>query len=306
MTSTRRIPRLLALAVGASALAAVCLTAPAPSEARGGGATNPPPAPVAGNPNQALGGQLFDQCVRWVSRGGAGVTRTTDFFIGLTAELDLDTTRHRGPMRLWWKAPDKFRQALTTGGQTTTKILNSDFMWIIHPNNSVQRMHGTPEGANAVRQLKDDRERMADLAQFITLRSLQGPGVTFDFNGEKAGSGSYAGQWVKITRRAPGATLMHFWLAYQKDDRGAYMATYPGIIRVEGDAQKGIPTEDFILKSWVDSQAGNGPAFRYPRELEAYSISPGKPSLRFLKATVNSIRINGGIPDTEFKPPARR
>ena len=302
MTSIRRFPRWFALGLGACALAAVCTVAPTPTEARGG-AANPPPR---ANPNQALGNQLFDQCVRWVARGGQGVTRTTDFFIGLTAELDLDTTRHRGPMRLWWKAPDKFRQALTTNNQTTTKILNSDFMWIIHPNNRVQRMHGTPEGAGAVRQLKEDRERMSDLAQFITLRSLKGPGVTFDFNGEKTGSGSYRGQWVKITRRAPGATLMHFWLGYTKDARGGYQATYPGIIRVEGDARRGIPTEDFILKSWVDSPAGAGPQFRYPRELEAFSISPGKPSLRFLKATVNSIRINSGIPDAQFKPPTGR
>jgi outer membrane lipoprotein-sorting protein len=302
MTSIRPLSRWLVLGLGTAVVVAVCAALPTPTEARGGAAA---PRPKA-NPNQVLGTQLFDQCVQWVARGGEGVTRTTDFFIGLTAELELDTTRHRGPMRLWWKAPDKYRQALTTNGKSTTKILNNEFMWIIHPDNRVQRMHGTAEGAGAVRQLKDDRERMADLAQFITLRSLRGPGVTFDFNGEKTGSGSYAGKWVKITRRAPGATLMHFWLGYQKDARGAYLATYPGIIRVEGDARKNIPTEDFILKSWVDSPAGKGPAFRYPREIEAYSINPGKPSLRFLKASVNSIRINSGISDVQFKPPTRR
>lgn len=308
----RRFPKRLAFCVAACAILATALYAPTSSEARGGAAAPPPPGnPVPrGNANLALGAQLFDQCVKWVARGGPGVRRTLDFYIGLTAELDLDTTRHRGPMRLWWKAPDKYRQSLTTRGKATSKILNSDFMWIIHPDNRVQRMHGTPEGAGAVRQLKEDRERMADLAQFITLQSLRGPGVTFEFGGEKSGSGNYAGKWVKITRRAPGATLMHFWLAYEKNARGSYLATWPGIIRVEGDARKGIPTEDFILKSWADSAPNTatqrGPAFRYPREIEAFSISPGKPSLRFLKAKVNTIRINSGIPDTQFKPPARR
>ena len=46
----------------------------------------------------------------------------------------------------------------------------------------------------------------------------------FEFVGEKTGSGSYRGNWVKITRRAPGATLMHLWLAYDKDARGGYTA----------------------------------------------------------------------------------
>jgi len=334
MTSIRRHSQRLALLVAACAVTALSFASPASLEARGGAGdpgappaggppaggppagsapvANPPVAnpPVAGpkpgNPNQVLGARLFDQCVRWVGRGTRGVGRTTDFYIGLTAELDLDTTRHRGPMRLWWKAPDKFRQALTTRGQTTTKILNNEFMWIVHPNQRVERIHGTPAGAGSVRQLKEDRERMADLAQFITLDSLRGPSVVFEFGGEKSGSGSYRGKWVKLTRRARGATLMHFWLAYEKDARGAYTATWPGIVRVEGDARKGIPTEDFILKGWMDSPPGQARQFRYPRDIEAFSISPGKPSVRFLKATVNTIRINAGMPDTLFSPPTGR
>ncbi|MDA1194280.1 MAG: hypothetical protein O2894_03780 [Planctomycetota bacterium] len=253
--------------------------------------------------NLVLGEQLFDQCVRWVARGGRGVTRTTDFHIAVTAELDLDAARHRGPMRLWWQAPDKYRQELTTNERATTKILNGDFMWIVHPEGRVQRMHGTSEGAGAIRQVKEDRERMADLAQFITLQSLKGPGVTFEFVGEKTGTGSYAGNWVKITRRAPGAAVMHFWLAYDRDAQGAYLAKWPGIVRVDGDARQKVPAEDFILGSWADSPAGQPHSFRYPRTIEAYSRLGTEAPVRFLKATVDGIQLNTGIEAALFRPP---
>ena len=268
------------------------------AEARGGNAV-PPPVSA----NQRLGAQIFEQCVRWVAAGGRGITQTTDFHIGVTAELDLDSARHRGPMALWWKSPDKYRQELTTGQRTTTKILNGEFMWIVHPSARVQRMHGTSEGAGAIRQLKEDRARMADLAQFITLRSLQGPNVVFDFVGERTGSGSYAGRWLKITRRARGAATMHFWIAYTKDAQGAYVAQYPGVVRIDGDAARRIPTEDFILRDWVRSPQGQPQAYMYPRSIEAFSQVARERPVRFLKATVNSIRINAGIRDDLFKPP---
>lgn len=277
------------------------LLAPArtPGEARGGA------APGA-DPNAVLGAQLFEQCIRWVARGQAGVAQTRDFFIHVTAELDLETTRHRGPMRIWWKAPDKYRQELTTGGRTTTKILNGNMAWIVHPNRRIDRMHTRPEGAATVAQLKDDRARMGDLAQFITLSSLKGQGVVFTFAGEKKGSGSFAGDWLKITRTAPGAARMHLWLAYQRDTQGRYIASYPGIIRVDGDPRQNIPTEDFVLRSWTDSAPGQSRAFRYPRTIEAYSRSPGRQAVRFLKADVNEIKINVQIPDSRFAPPMGR
>jgi outer membrane lipoprotein-sorting protein len=283
----------------ASACAAAALTLPSspPAEARGGA-----PAPVA-DPNAALGAQLFEQCIQWVAQGAGGIARTTDFQIQLMAEMELESTRHRGPMRLFWASPDKYRQELTTRGQTTTKILNGDFMWIVHPDRRVQRMHGTPEGARAVQQLKEDRDRMSDLAQFITLESLKGPGVQFLFAGEKRGSGSFAGDWLKVTRVAPGATTMHFWLAYDRDARGGYMAKWPGIVRIDGDVRQNMPTEDFILSSWAESPPNQPRRFRYPRAIEAYSRSPGQPPIRFLKADVQDIRINTGIPDGWFSPP---
>ncbi|MDF1701927.1 MAG: hypothetical protein P1V36_12280 [Planctomycetota bacterium] len=273
------------------------------AEARGGPAAPKPATPASRAANAAMGAQIFDRCIQWVAAGQRGITRTTDFHIAVMAELDLDTARHRGPMRLWWKSPDKYRQELTTNKRTTTKILNGDFMWIVHPSARVQRMHGTSEGAGAIRQLKEDRERMADLAQFITLQSLKGPGVTFEFGGERTGSGSYAGTWLKLTRRAPGAAVMHFWIAFDKDAQGRYLPKYPGVVRIDGDARKKIPTEDFILGDWVSAPQGQPHTYRYPRGIEAYSRLAGQAPVRFLKATVTDIRINTGIQDTRFKPP---
>lgn len=273
--------------------------APLPAEARGGAPAQP--APVA-HPN--LGAQLFDQCIQWVSMNGRGITQTSDFYIDLIAELDLDTSSHKGPMRIWWQAPDKYRQELTDSRRTTTKILNGDRMWIVQPNGRAHRMHGTANGAGAIRQLKDDRERLGDLAQFMTLQSLKGPGVRFTFVGQTVGNGTYKGNWLKVTRTATGGATIHFWLAYTKDQRGQYRATWPGVVRIDGDPARKLPTEDYILRNWVAPRAGAPRPFRYPTRIEAYSIERGR-SLRFLLATVRDIKMNSGIDASRFMPPRR-
>ncbi len=304
---SHRFRRGLALALGFGFAIALVCGRPAVTEARGGAAGAKPKAPAKApqlTPNQKFGAQLFDQCIWYVSQGQTAIPRTKDFHISVIAELDLDTTKHRGPMRLWWRTPDKFRQELTTNKRTTTKILNGNFMWIVHPNGTTQRMHGTPEGARAIRQLKEDRTRMGDLAQFITLQGLKGRGVTFDFQGEKKGDGDYEGQWLKVTRRAPGATTMHFWLAFDKAANGGYVAKWPGIVRIDGVASQRIPTEDFILRSWTASSADARRKFRYPKTITAYSRVGNERPVRFLRANVQAIKLNIGIPETQFRPPA--
>ncbi|MCA9317061.1 MAG: hypothetical protein H6806_12145 [Planctomycetes bacterium] len=299
------------LAAAASAVAftvlatALCFAPPRAAEARGGEMAPPPPAgaPVA-SPDMGL--TLFDQCVRWVSMGGQGIQQTTDFYINIIAELDLDTMTHRGPMRLWWQAPDRFRQELTVSRNVTTKILNGDRLWIVDPRGRAQRMHGTAGGVSAIRQLKEDRDRLGDLAQFLTLRSLMGDGAQFFFEGEKEGNGSYAGRWLKLRRVAPGAAEMHFWLAFQRGADGGYQATWPGIVRILGDPSRNLPTEDYILRSWKDPQRGAGQSFRYPEQIDAYSLLPGRAPLRFLRATVRDIKINVGIDPARFLPPGGR
>ena len=225
----------------------------------------------------------------------------------MIAELDLDATKHRGPMRLWWRTPDKYPPgADDQRTRTTTKILNGNFMWIVHPTGSVQRMHGTPEGARAIRQLKDDRMRMGDLAQFITLQSLKGAGVTFEYMGEKEGSGIFAGKRLKVTRRAPGATTMHFWLEYDRAQNGGFIAKAPAVVGIDGDPARNIPTEYFLMKQWSTSPAGQPHKYRYPKVITAYSQTGRQRPVRFLHATVNDIKINAGTPVSYYKPPAPR
>jgi hypothetical protein len=78
---------------------------------------------------------------------------------------------------------------------------------------------------------------------------------------------------------------------------------WPGVVRIDGDKAKRIPTEDFILGSWADSPATRRPVFRYPRVIEAFSRSGTQPPVRFLKATVQDIQINTGMADGRFRPP---
>ena len=142
--------------------------------------------------------------------------------------------------------------------------------------------------------------------QFLTLRSLMGDGAQFFFEGEKEGNGSYAGRWLKLRRVAPGAAEMHFWLAFQRGADGGYQATWPGIVRILGDPSRNLPTEDYILRSWKDPQRGAGQSFRYPEQIDAYSLLPGRAPLRFLRATVRDIKINVGIDPARFLPPGGR
>ncbi|MDJ0973559.1 MAG: hypothetical protein QNJ98_03800 [Planctomycetota bacterium] len=303
-----RTPLAVAFLIGL----AVVLGTGTPAQAKAGGDVRPPAKP----PTADQGARLFDDCIRWVARGGQGIGKASSFYVKLNAELDLEQSRHKGPMRLWWKTNDRFRWELTTGGKRMTKILNVNRqvnpprtqMWIIQGNGQTRRMHGTAEGTRAIKQLQTDAERLGDLARFITLGELRGPGVRFAFAGLRQGKGTYAGNWAKISRFAQGAATVHFWLAYQKDQAGTIRATYPGVVRVDGDRRQQIPTEDYILKGWGDSPAGSPRAFRYPRSIDAYSFMPGsgQAPARFLRATVEDIKINAGIDESLFLPPRRR
>lgn len=279
------------------------LVVPAPVAARGGGAR---PAPGAA-PDPLRGPLYFDQAVRWVNGGRAGLHRLTDFYADLAdVQFNVEGSHHEGYMRLWLKNPDKYRLELRPGRamqRITTKILAGHMMWILHPNGAVQRMHGRPEGAQAVAQLQQDRKRLSDLSHFLTLEGLKGPGVQFVNEGPRTGSGTFSGNWMKVRRRLPGAADMTFHLAYARDPGDAtgraVVCTYPGVVTLEGDPRRGEPTEYYVLKNWK-----RGPQFSYPTRIEAYSQArPGARLQRFLLAFPNDIRINTGLADDLFAPP---
>ena len=303
---TTRIPRTL---LGVMALLALVLVPISLVHAQGGAGT---PAPGGQPANQAaqLGAMYFDQAIRYVARGRQGIPSIRDFYVKLDAKLELDHVQHEGQMRVWWQTPGLYRQELTTNNATTTKILNGNLAWIRTPDGRVQNLALSSEGQRSIGQLREDSTRLSDLTRFLTLNTLKGPGITFLFDGLKRGSKTYAGDWIKITRKAPGKADITFWLAYvQNPQTKQISATYPGIVRVQGDPTRKIPTEDFILKQWDSRQAQQNRTFRYPRQIEAYSLLVGpdgrtRPT-RFLWALVDDIKINSAIDPSRFAQPGR-
>lgn len=309
------------LALSSLALAALAL-APLPGVLAQGGAGPVPPAPVPPVPvppaapqapamtpaaSQALAQRLFDEAVRWVAKGQAGLAKVTDFTVALDARMIVDNTRHEGPMRLWLQLPDLFRQELTMSNVTTTKIMNRGMLYVREGTGTFRNMNRTADGAGSLKQAQEDMVRLEDLTKFLTLEGLKGPGVVFEFDGQRKPSGSYARKdgdqtWMKIVRKAPGKPNISFWLAHETDPQGLPRATYPGVVRVDGDPAQNVPTEDFILQDWTDSPPNQPRAYRYPRKIVAFQIKPGQEPLNFLNAVVEDLKINTGIDATRFEP----
>ena len=292
-------------------IGSLVLLAPERADARCG-ATQPAPAAPAAAPDPRRGPIYFDQAIRWVNNGKKGIHQVSDFYADLAnVKFNVEGSNHEGYMRLWLKTPSKYRVELRPGRpmtRLTTKILDKDQMWIIHPPVGreaarVERMHGRPGGAGAIQQLTSDRKRLMDLARFLTLEGLKGPGVQLLNEGTTEGSGTFAGKWIRVRRRIAGGADVTFYLAYAKDPRDrtgrTLAATYPGIVKIHGNPTSNEPTEFYILKNWKA-----GPQFRYPGRIEAFKQArPGDRPQRFLLAFPLDIRINTRLPDTTFAPP---
>ncbi len=303
----RRIS-LLAAALGATTLLGALVCFPGVAGARGGAAPAQPgkrAAPV----DPSHGPIYFDHAVRYVNDGKRGIHALTDFFADLhDVTFNVGRNRHEGHMRLWLKTPDKYRFEIrqkknvrAPGQRITTKMLDGEKMWILHPDGQEQRLHGTSTGAGAIRQMKADRRRLMDLARFLTLDGLKGPGVTFLNEGPTQGSGTFAGNWFRIRRKIKGGADVVFYLAHEADPRDPRRrrATYPGIVKIEGNVRLNEPTEYYLLKQWR-----RGPQFRYPTEIQAFSqMGPTGKMNSFLHAYPADVRINVGLQSTLFAPP---
>ena len=279
--------------------------------AQGAGGTPRQPGQPGQDPTLVWGANMFDQAIRWVNDGKPGVNKINTFFTDLhDVQLDVEDTHQEGFLRLWFKAPDKFRQEwrqtrqLTRDTPITTKILRGNQMWIIPTNKVPRRIHGTAEGAKAIKQLQQDRDRLADIAKFLTLEGLKGPTVTFKYLGPTSGTGTFAGNWVKVLRTFPGGANMEFFFAYEVNaQRRVSKVTYPGVVVVKGDAAKRQPTEAYVLSNWK-----RGPQFKYPGKIEAYSRQdwvPGNQYKRFLLAFPNDIRVDLKLNPSTFANPMR-
>jgi hypothetical protein len=294
----------LLLALAAATLLSLVVTGmdPLPADARGGEA-----APAPQQPDPARGPIYFDQSVSWVNDGKQGIHALTDFYADLAdVKFNLGTNNHEGYMRLWLKTPDKYRIEVRPQRpmrQLTTKILSGQQMWVLHPDGRTDRMHGRSEGAAAIQQLQSDRKRLLDLATFLTLNGLKGPSVRFLYEGTTVGSGTFAGNWIKIRRVIPDGAEVEFHLGYERDPRDptgrTVRTTFPGVVTIKGDPRRNEPTEYYLLKDWK-----RGPQFRYPARIEAFSQDkPGGPMRRFLLAFPNDIRINTNLDASLFAPP---
>ncbi len=289
---------------------ALLLTGRAPARAEGGPVVAPPAAPQPADQSVVLGTRYFDQMVRYVARGQQGIPSIRDFYTKLDAWLKLDANQATGEMRLWLQEPGNYRMELTTNNATTTKILNGTTAWIRLPDGRVQNLVLSAEGRRSITQLQDDRDRLGDIATFLAPQTLKGPGTTFVFEKKTTGTPNtvYAGNWLKVVRKVAGRSNITFWIAYETDPKtGEDVATWPGIVRVEGDRTKGDPTEDYILKDWDDARSQQNREFRYPRTIYGYALltgPDGRPSpTPFLSATVQDIKINIGVDASRFAAP---
>jgi len=304
--STNRIPMVSLILLGA--LVVLPFLSSTPVRAGGGAAAQPAAAPA--QDAAQLGAMYFDQAIHYVARGQQGIPTVRDFYVKLDAKLVLDNAQSEGQMRVWWQTPDRYRQELTTNRATTTKVILGNSGWMQTPNGQVRSLGRSREGQSTLAQLREDRSRLADVASFLTLQTLKGPGVVFLFDQFRKGTGNYAGNWIKIIRKAPGKADITFWIAWTRDaNTGQVVATWPGIIRVDGDPSKGIPTEDFILREW-DAPQSQQRTFRYPRKIEAFSLLMDPQTrrtvpARFLWAIVDDIKINAGVDATRWAQPGR-
>jgi hypothetical protein len=288
------------------AVLAACAVAVGATLARAGDAPPPGPAPRPVDDSLTLGARYFDHAIAWVARGGS-LGRAVNVYVHAEVKWDMEDNRTEGEQSVWFVMPDKMRSEITLRRQTTTKLLSGSKAWVVSPSGKVSRIHATPEAETTLKQMKEDLLRLQDLAAFVTLEGLKGPGVVFQYQGATEGRGVFEGRWLKVARRSPDGRKMTFWLGYEAGPDGTVRATYPGVVEVEGDAAQRLWTEDWILSDWDSASATRRP-YRYPARIQAWrrNADPGAKAEephRFLLAAVDDIQVNTDIPASKFEPP---
>jgi outer membrane lipoprotein-sorting protein len=282
------------------------------ADARGGAADAPGGAPAAAPMDAAaqarLGAAYFEQAARWLRNGRAQAAPLVDFHADLSdVQMDVDKRKNEGHMRVWLKSPDKYRVEVRprrVEGDATIKILDGQRMWIQHPDGRVDRMHGRGDGTAAIEQTQADRERLLDVATFMTLSGFQTPGATFLYEGIHTGEKTLAGTRVHVRRRKEGERDLLFQFEFMRDPADKSGATLrigaPRVVMLAGDVAKEIEEEYYVLDGWVA-----GKAHPFPKKIQALSRArPDVGLTRFMLAFPNLIRINAGAPDSLFAPPS--
>ena len=263
--------------------------------------------PEASDAELRWGAAFFEDSARWVAGEGAVVERIETFHCRLDVKLEGRSSRLEGPVSLWYRAPGSFRLERESRAGTTTHILAGERGWLIHPDSHVEDLSASRAGRVEMADVRVTRDRFVDVLAAVTLLPMRQGSTGFSFAGYKRGSGTYAGNWIKLVRQPPGTRRVMCWLAYDRSDLDEVHTTWPGIVRVEDEGERGAWTEDLILKEWDSPLAERGAGRRFPRRIEAYAIDKSRDRTiprRFLFAIVDDLQVNVPLEERLFEPPA--
>lgn len=262
---------------------------------------------VTADENLLYGARFFDDAVRYVWRGSDPIARLETLYLDHHVNADLGAVEVAGRQRLWLDLPKRMRTEVTLPeGVVTTRIVDGEAGWLIPPSGRVRNLAITPEGRDAIGDLQRAREEAAWLGRVLTLATLRGKGVTFRFVAYTKGTGTYEGNWIKVTRHAPAGPAYTFWLAWTRDAQNDVVATWPGIVRVEGGGP-GAAAVDYILRDWEDAGERPRRAHRFPRRIEAFARTRGESDdrapVRTMFGILDDLEVNAEIPLSRFTPP---
>ncbi len=259
----------------------------------------PKPAPAAPTKAEREGRRLFDQSVAWVHAGRPAPTAVRDVFVDL---MDLSMGRHDGNLRVWYQAPDKLRWALRkeAGGPSSIKVLDGDRMWVSPAERDPARRQWKgfgrlgPEAGRMLAQLREDRDRIARLTRFLSIKSLDGKGVRFEYEGEQTWPRGHhlAGRWLKLKRHAPDGERMALLLARAAGKTLA--AAHPFAILQPAAGER--PAQHLVLKRWKRSKDGT-----WPQRIARWQHAP-KGFEETMYGFVVRLRVNRGLPAARFRP----
>ena len=210
------------------------------------------------------GRALFAASARWIRASSPEIERIERVFVDLqdVTITGASSGSHEGNSRIHLDLPDRMRWEIRTLKRTpihkrVVKILDGARGWAYVPpgtgaaTGTWDRLHGNASNPGAIAQLQKDRDVFASLTRYLTLRGLDGPGVTFTDEGTATFPKGHhlAGRWRKVRRVAPGGERMAFLFA-TAEVAGKPVVQQPHAVLVPGDKQAGRATEHLVLTKW--------------------------------------------------------
>jgi outer membrane lipoprotein-sorting protein len=238
----------------------------------------PPTAGAAEDEGRAL----FAASARWIRASSSELKRVERVFVDLqdVTITGSSSGSHEGNSRIHLDLPDRMRWEIRTLKRTpvhkrVVKILDGARGWAYVPPGTDaaagywDRLHGNPNNPGAIAQLQKDRDVFASLTRYLTLRGLDGAGVTFSDEGVATFLKGHhlAGRWRKVRRVAASGERMAFLFA-TAEVAGKQVVQQPHAVLVPGDKQAGRATEHLVLTKWrlVAGRQVPGRVVRYTQD----------------------------------------